>query len=137
MPVPFLALIWHFLRTIWSLIKDPDTRGVVYVVALVLAGGTLFYHGVEGWGWLDSLYFSVITLTTVGYGDFAPQTDAGKAFTIVYILIGLGILAGFVTLLAQKQQETRQRGRRSQHGAQDASADNAEQTPPPDETKAV
>lgn len=126
MPIPFLALIWHFLRTIWGLLKDPDTRGVVYVVALVLAGGTLFYHGVEGWGWLDSLYFSVITLTTVGYGDFAPQTDGGKAFTIIYILVGLGILAGFVTLIAQKQREN-QRARR---GTQEASTADA----PEDET---
>ena len=64
----------------------------------------IFYHGVEGWGWLDSLYFSVITLTTVGYGDFAPKTDAGKVFTIIYILVGLGILAGFISLMAQNQR---------------------------------
>ncbi len=99
-------LIWRFLRTISALLKDPETRGVVYLVISVLLAGMLFYHGVEGWSWLDSLYFSVITLTTVGYGDFSPKTDAGKIFTMIYIVVGLGILAGFISLVAQKQQGT-------------------------------
>ena len=51
-------------------------------------------------GVLDSLYFSVTTLTTVGYGDFFPKTDAGKMFTIFYILAGVGILLGFVNAVA-------------------------------------
>jgi hypothetical protein len=41
---------------------------------------------------VDALYFSVVTLTTVGYGDFAPQTDLGKLFTAVYVRLGIGIL---------------------------------------------
>ena len=105
MPLPILPLIFDFIRTIWSLLKDRETRGVVYLVVLVLISGMLFYHSVEGWTWLDSLYFSVITLTTVGYGDFSPQTDGGKVFTMIYIFVGLGILAGFITLLSQRQQE--------------------------------
>ncbi len=80
----------------------------------------IFYHSVEGWAWLDSLYFSVITLTTVGYGDFSPQTDLGKAFTMIYIFVGLGILAGFITLIVAEQQERgraiRERRRNRQNG---------------------
>ncbi len=120
MPLPILPLIFDFIRTIWSLLKDRETRGVVYLVVLVLISGMIFYHSVEGWTWLDSLYFSVITLTTVGYGDFSPQTDAGKVFTMIYILVGLGILAGFITLLSQRQQERgraiRERRRNRQNG---------------------
>jgi voltage-gated potassium channel Kch len=48
------------------------------------------------------LYFSVITLTTVGYGDFSPQTPAGKIFTMIYVLVGLGLISGFVYLLADR-----------------------------------
>jgi hypothetical protein len=44
------------------------------------------------------LYFCVVTLATVGYGDFAPRTSFGKVFTIVYILIGAGV---FVVLAAE------------------------------------
>ena len=105
MPLPIIPLVFDFLRNVWSLIKDRETRGVVYLVIFVLISGMIFYHTAEGWTWLDSLYFSVTTLTTVGLGDLSPKTDAGKAFTIVYILVGLGILAGFLTMMAQKQQE--------------------------------
>ncbi len=127
MPLPILPLIYSFIRTIWSLLRDHETRGAVYLVILVLVSGMVFYHSVEGWTWLDSLYFSVITLTTVGYGDFSPQTDAGKVFTMIYIFVGLGILAGFITLIAQRQQEQgrqrrERRGRQSGETTDEASA---------------
>jgi len=98
----FLILFFRFLRTIWDGLKDPEFRSLFYWVAGFLALGTWFYARVEGWGVLDSLYFSVITLTTVGYGDFSPQTPAGKIFTMIYVLIGLGLISGFVFLLAER-----------------------------------
>ena len=71
------------------------------LVLVQLAGGTVFYATVEGWRWLDALYFCVTTLATVGLGDLTPVTDAGKAFTIVYVLTGVGLLAAFVSMLAK------------------------------------
>jgi len=73
------------------------------VVFIVLAVGTLFYHFAEGWTWLDSLYFSIITLTTIGYGDLVPTTPLTKLFTIIYIFIGLGIIFGFVMQIFPKK----------------------------------
>lgn len=64
--------------------------------AIILAFGSIMFHYLEGWTWIDSIYFSVITLTTVGYGDFSPQTEIGKIFTIFYIFIGIGIILSFI-----------------------------------------
>ena len=65
------------------------------------------YRFLEDWSWLDSLYFSVITLTTIGYGDFSPKTDLGKLFTMGYIIIGVSLILGFInTLFWHYRQET-------------------------------
>tara|TARA_Y100000034_G_scaffold4746_1_gene5506 strand:+ start:594 stop:866 length:273 start_codon:yes stop_codon:yes gene_type:complete len=69
---------------------------LISTVIVTLLIGTLFYNFVEGWNVLDSMYFSVITLTTVGYGDLVPITDAGKIFTMFYVLIGIGIIFAFI-----------------------------------------
>lgn len=66
---------------------------------IVLVGGALFYHFSEGLSWVNAFYFCVITLTTIGYGDITPHTDAGKIFTIFYVFIGIAIIATFAQLL--------------------------------------
>ena len=66
-------------------------------VAVLLAVGTLFYHHVEHFSWVDAYYFCVVSLATVGYGDLVPHTDIGKIFTTFYIIIGVGILTTFIS----------------------------------------
>jgi len=92
------------VRAIWRSCQDPDFQGLSFLVVTLLFG-TLFYRQSEGWGLLDSLYFSVVTLTTVGYGDLSPSTAAGKAFTILYIFVGLSVVPGFVDAVAGRSQE--------------------------------
>jgi hypothetical protein len=60
-------------------------------LAGLIVVGTVAYHFLEHWSWLTSFYFSVCTLTTVGYGDFYPTTDLSRMFTAVYVLVGVGI----------------------------------------------
>ena len=87
-----------------------DTKKYVPILislAIVIIIGTTLFHFVENWRWLDSLYFCVTTLTTVGYGDFTPQTDAGKIIFMFYILSGLGILFAFVNAFSRKIIEYR------------------------------
>ncbi len=63
------------------------------MVLLIIGSGTVFFRHVEGWSWLDSYFFTVVTLSTVGYGNLVPVTAAGKIGTTVFILLGLGIFA--------------------------------------------
>ena len=69
-------------------------------VALIVVA-TIFYWLVEGWSLLDAVYFSVVTIATVGYGDLAPETTLGKLFTIGFIFSGIGLFVAAVTAVAQ------------------------------------
>lgn len=95
-----IKLFSNFFRTVWEILTEPELLEFFIFVAVLLLVGTFFYHNTEGWRLLDSFYFSVTTLSTVGYGDLAPVTDAGRLFTAFYILTGVGTLLGFVKAIA-------------------------------------
>lgn len=82
------------IRTMFLLdvIKDRDSRPVLFWAAGTLLFGTLVYHWLEGWSYLDALYFCVISSATIGYGDLTPTTDVAKMFTILYVLNSIVIL---------------------------------------------
>jgi len=86
-------------------------KWVLAAALSVIATGTVFYHFFMPLRWIDALYFSVITITTVGYGDIHPTNDITKIFTIFYVLIGVGIIAASLNILvriaAQRRLEKR------------------------------
>ena len=95
-------MLIRFFEAAVEIWRDPIYRGLMIGVASILSFGTVFYTIVEDWSVLDSLYFSVVTLTTIGYGDFAPKTALGKVVTIFYIFAGLGIIATFIGTVADR-----------------------------------
>ena len=100
-------------------IRDPDFRSLVFLVFLTLLIGTIFYSYQEGWGLIDAFYFSVTTLTTIGFGDPAPTTPVGKLFTVGYILSGLGLIAGFINAIAEENLSRGTRRRRNEVDQED------------------
>ncbi|MCP9482103.1 potassium channel family protein [Shimia sp. CNT1-13L.2] len=69
---------------------------IIYLLLLIaptIGSGTVFFHYVEGWSWVDAYFFSVVTLSTVGYGSLVPVTTVGKIGATVFIIMGLGIFA--------------------------------------------
>jgi voltage-gated potassium channel len=72
-----------------------DLKRGGFALGLVFIAGTLWYSLVEKWDWLDAVYMTVITLTTVGYGETQSLDDRGKIFTIALILAGV-ITIGYI-----------------------------------------
>jgi voltage-gated potassium channel len=67
----------------------------------IMALGSLGYMVLEGWDFFDSLYMTVITLTTVGFGEVHPLSRVGRAYTLVILLAGMGVMLYIVTSLAK------------------------------------
>jgi len=72
-----------------------DLQRGAFALTLIFIAGTLWYRLVEQWHWLDAVYMTVITLTTVGYGEIQPLGDRGRIFTIALILAGV-ITIGYI-----------------------------------------
>ncbi len=82
-------------------------RWVILTAVTVIATGTVFYRYFMPLKWLDAIYFSVITITTVGYGDIHPTNDITKIFTIFYVLIGVGIIASSLNIIVKISAQKR------------------------------
>ena len=76
-------------------------RYAIIALAAAIVFGTVGFHLIERWTLADSLYVTVQTLTTVGYGDIPPHTATGRAFAVVVMLIGVAGVALFVSTIVQ------------------------------------
>ena len=99
--------------TTWETYSSQILTGFI---VCVLGLGTIVYKMLEDWGWIDSFYFSVITLTTVGYGDLAPSSSESKLFTTFYIITGISLLGAALNEV-MKRRGRRMAGRRAERNA--------------------
>lgn len=65
---------------------------LLFVICAFLSG-TFGYMSIEGWNFADSFFMTLITLTTIGFGEVHPLSETGRTFTIFLILIGLGLVS--------------------------------------------
>jgi voltage-gated potassium channel len=80
-------------------------RYALIALAAAVVFGTVGFHLVEGWSLADSLYVTVQTLTTVGYGDLPPHSATGRGFAVLVMLIGVGGVALAVSTIVQSVVE--------------------------------
>ncbi|MFO7600366.1 MAG: NAD-binding protein [Candidatus Desulfacyla sp.] len=80
-------------------------RGAMLLI-LILLVGTTGYVLLEGWPVLDALYMTIITITTVGFGEVNVVSSPGRIFTICIIFMGMGIMAYSLGMVAQIMVET-------------------------------
>jgi hypothetical protein len=78
-------------------------RILVAAALFILATGTVVYHYLEDWSWVDSIYFSSVAVTTVGFGDLTPTSDGAKLFTVAYIFAGIAIITSYINVTLKKR----------------------------------
>jgi voltage-gated potassium channel len=89
-------------------LADGTVQGLLALTFALVLVASIVYSIAEGWSFLDSTYFAVVTIATIGYGDLAPKTAFGKLFTIAYVISGIGI---FVTAAGALGEHIARKGR--------------------------
>ncbi len=84
-----------------------NLRAALLLVLLIIVIGAVGFHLLEGWTLFESLYLTVTTISTVGYGDYVPSTQGGRLFTIVLIVFGVGTMLYTAGLFAETMIEGR------------------------------
>jgi len=103
--IPLLLAARGLARAIGAVWRDPETKALPFAAGALLLTGTIVFWRFEDWTIIEALYFCVVTLTTVGYGDFSPTHAGTQIFAIVYILTGFGVLVALLTSVAEKYLE--------------------------------
>jgi len=73
------------------------------IIVIIVLIGTLSFHFVEWWGMFNAFYFTTVTMATVGYGDMAPITHAGKIVAIFYWFMGAPMFIGLTWIILQSK----------------------------------
>jgi len=74
-------------------------------LALITFFGAIGYVAIEGWGWIDALYMSVITVSTVGFGEVRELSGPGRLFTMFLIVSGVGAALYLLSILSEEVLE--------------------------------
>ena len=98
--ISFILTLKRLLKALWHAFQMKNFQVLFVLVLIVLLSGTIFYVKQEGLSVIDSLYFCIATLSTVGHPSFSPETVLGKIFTMIYIVGGTGLFIGLIGYLA-------------------------------------
>lgn len=85
---------------LFSLFKNKIYLAVTLLV-IILLGGVFGYRFVADYSWVDAMYMTVITITTVGFGEVSPLTPEAKIFTIILILLSVVIVGFALTVISE------------------------------------
>lgn len=91
----------HFFKRMF-MFKTDESNLIAYMTISFIAITLIYdvlYSGAEQMDMLTMVYYNVVTASTVGYGDFSPQTVTGKMLTVIYIPIAISLFAGMLSVL--------------------------------------
>lgn len=84
------------------------TKSLIFAFLLIVVMytfGVIAYHNLEGWGWVDCIYFMSATFTTLGYGDVVPKSDEAKIFTVFFMWAGISIGFYLIYTISKYREE--------------------------------
>jgi voltage-gated potassium channel len=96
--------LFKTFRHMW---REPEGRGLILGFIGIITAGTVFYAAFEHWSLISALYFTVVMLTTVGFGDLHPTTDFTRAVTVVFIIVGVAFILGFLNFIMSRTMQRR------------------------------
>ena len=76
---------------------------VLGALVTLITISTIFFHHIEGWTYFESYYYTIVTIATVGYGDFVPTTSVGRFGATILIILGIGLFSAFVSLMLKRR----------------------------------
>lgn len=96
----FYEALNRLSRSVWAFVKRENVDRIVLVLGILIAISCVVISKVESISLIDSLWWSIVTLTTVGYGDIAPATAVGRVVAVINMFVGIGLLAALSATLA-------------------------------------
>jgi len=88
-------------RAVITAFRNTRVQALMLICALIALVQAAIFVWLEGWRFLDAFYFAVVSMATVGYGDFVPQTSLGKICAMGFLLVGIGVFVLTVSSIAQ------------------------------------
>lgn len=107
--ISFILNVFRLFRAIYIGLKsDNEFKAIFFLLITLLLSSSVFYMRMEGWGFIDAIYFSVMTMATIGYGDIVPTSNISKVFTIIFTFLGTGVFVALnakIVLIILKNKE--------------------------------
>lgn len=85
----------------FKIIRHPNFRRLAFAAFFLILLGALLFMFLEDWSFIDALYFTVTTILTVGYGDLHVTNTLSKIIAIIYMLLAVPFVLGFIELMAE------------------------------------
>lgn len=95
-------MFWGFIRR-----ENIDRIAIILAILITISSGIIAW--VESISLIDSFWWSIVTLTTVGYGDIAPATAIGRVIAVINMFVGIGLLAALSASLASALVERKRK----------------------------